>query len=68
MKFLFLISVFILSACSEHPAETLGKDTLIFSQNGEQASVRVITTTDNTKCILATTYKGVAITCDWNKQ
>ena len=60
-----LAAAILLAACDERKAEQLGQHTVQVTTDGYSASVRMITTTDGTRCAILVGLERGGITCDW---
>lgn len=60
-----LISLCILVGCDERPPTVKGENTVNVATNGYDAAVRIIRTTDGTRCAVMVGYGRGGITCDW---
>lgn len=64
-KLLIITMLAALAGCNEKPREQLGNDTVYVGTGGHSAYVRMVTTTDGTRCAVMVGLKRGGITCDW---
>lgn len=61
----YLLCLLILTGCSEQPSEVSGKDSIDVSNSAYGATIRMVTTTDGTRCAVMYGANRGGITCDW---
>lgn len=62
-----LAAMITLAGCGEQVAKKVGTDTVDVSLGGYSAYVRMVTTTDGTRCAVMVGMDRGGITCDWSK-
>lgn len=66
MKNIALVIILIgLAGCYEQRPTVKGKDSVNVATDGYDATVRMVTTTDGTRCAVMVGYGRGGITCDW---
>lgn len=67
MKRYMIILVLIgLAGCKEQERTVNGKDTVNIATDGYDAAVRMVTTTDGTRCAVMVGMSRGGISCDWD--
>lgn len=64
-KISMILMLAVLAGCHEQQREQLGSDTVYVGTGGYSAYVRMVTTTDGTRCAVMVGLERGGITCDW---
>jgi len=62
---LLILAIIGIAGCHEQSPTAVGKDTVNVATDGYDAAVRMVTTSDGTRCAVMVGVGRGGITCDW---